>query len=420
MQGGTGKLMGFEYAKRLSPLYIATLFVRTSWGIGSVVLYYYLGVPVDTDRFVFGIVVAGSPLAELITVSPAGVYIDRHGRRKVLVLGLCLGAISLFLFTLTRNAYWAFGVNLIHGVASAFILVSSLALMGDNVHKETRGREMGVFDAMNLFGWVLGFALGFALCELFKPFYAGPFIVAGAILATGFVYAWLFIAETKGRRETHVPVTAILGVIRRKTILLLILPWFSLYVVIGAILAFLPEGQKMVNVPPYLFAAGVFGAGVALMMSQIFYGKQSDKRGRGPIMLVGSIGLSGIMALFGLAILSVPAGTPMDQMMPFIVEELKKYWPVLALFGACALAFGPSALASLVDNADEDKRGVTMALYSFVITLGMTIGPVTVGWLFDHAGPVGVMGFVVAMGACMLSLTLLKYWSDRKESLSRR
>jgi MFS family permease len=408
--------MGFEYAKRLSPLYIATLFVRTSWGIGSVVLYYYLGVPDETSRFLYGIIVAASPAAELVTVSPAGLYIDRHGRRHILILGLGLGALSLFLFTLTKNPYWAFGVNIIHGVASAFILVSSLALMGDNVHQETRGREMGVFDAMNMFGWIMGFALGFALSEFFKPFYAGGLIVAGGILLTGFLYAWVYLAESEVRRQTHLPITAILTVMKRKTILLLILPWFILYIVIGAILAFLPEGQKIVALPPYLFAAGVFGAGVALMISQISYGKKSDKYGRGPIMLVGAVGLTGLMILFGVAILSVPAGTPRDQMMSYIIEELKKYWPVILIFGACALAFGPSALASLVDNADEDKRGTTMAIYSFVITLGMTIGPVVVGWLWDRVGPVGVMGFVILMGACMLVLTLLKYQSDRSKN----
>lgn len=415
MQKETGRAFGLEYAKTLSPLYIATLFVRTSWGIASVVFYYFLGVPNETSRFVFGVIVAASPLAELISVSPAGIYIDRHGRRNVLVFGLGLGALSLFLFTLSKEPFWAFGVNLMHGVASACILVSSLALIGDNVHPETRGREMGVFDAMNMFGWVLGFALGFAFSEFFKSSPAVPFVIAGLILVTGFIYAFISIVEPKDRKSSHVPVTTILSVMKRKSILLLILPWFILYIVIGAILAFLPEGQKMISIDPYLFAAGVFGAGIALMLSQISYGKMSDKHGRGRIMLVGSIGLTGIMVIVGVSFLSVPSNVPLDQIMPYLIKELVKFWPLLAIFGACALAFGPSALASLMDNADEDKRGMTMALYSFVITLGMTIGPIVVGRLFDTVGPGGVMVFVVVMGACMLFLTVLKYWSDKKD-----
>lgn len=409
--------VSFEYAKRLSPLYIATLFVRTSWGIGAIVLYYFLSVgePEGTSRLMFGVVVAASPLAELVCVSPTGIYIDRHGRTRILLVGLGLGALSLFLFPLSRWAPWAFGVNLMHGVASAFILVSSLALMGDYAHRETRGREMGIFDGMNLFGWVLGFALGFALSEFFRWDLRWTFVVAGSILVAGLAYAWMYLVEPADRTASHVPVSALLHLLARRSILLLILPWFILYIVIGAVLAFLPEGQRILDIPPYLFALGVFGAGVGLTLSQFSYGKMSDKYGRGLIMLVGTVGLSGIMALVGVAFLSVPHGLPLDQVMPYLTPALMRFWPLLALFGACALAFGPSALASLVDHADEDKRGMTMSLYSLVITLGMVIGPIVVGQIFDTIGPPGVMLFIVAMGVCMLLLTVVKYLSESRD-----
>ena len=45
-------------------------------------------------------------------------------------------------------------------MASGAILAASLAVVGDRAGSDERGFEMGRFDAMNLFGWIAGYAFG--------------------------------------------------------------------------------------------------------------------------------------------------------------------------------------------------------------------------------------------------------------------
>jgi len=79
------------------------------------------------------------------------------------------------------------------------------------------------------------------------------------------------------------------------------------------------------------------------------------------------------------------------------------------LFGFMALAFGPSALSSLADEAHEHRKGVTMAVYSVVISAGMFIGIPLVAAISDSFGGIGVLVFMIGCAVAMLLLVLLRY-----------
>jgi MFS family permease len=432
---GPGRVEGLAYAARLSPLYIATMFVRVSFGISAVVFFDFLevGHAGGVSFVAFGIVVAASPAAELLSVSPVGVFIDNHGRNRMLLIGLLLAAMSMALAPLSKHPGWAAGIHAMHGVSAAMILVTSLALMGDFAHRESRGREMGVFDAVNVFGWITGFAAGFALVALLEPigYLAFAFVVAGVLLVAACIFGLWRLVEPAERKKSHIPMTATVRLLGQKRILLLVLPWFALYIVIGAALAFLPEGRNTLagSLDPLLFAAGVFGVGLGLTLTQSYFGRLSDQHGRGRLMLIGAIGLGGLMVVLGAATAqSVPSGTPDKEAFSYLLSFLAGgtdpggaahpvnygYLALLGVFGICALAFAPAALASLVDSADESMRGTTMAIYSFVITLGMIIGPIAGGRIYDVFAAIGCMGFVVAMGVMMLFFTVMKSLEERK------
>lgn len=54
-----------------------------------------------------------------------------------------------------------------------------------------------------------------------------------------------------------------------------------------------------------------------------------------------------------------------------------------------ALAFGPSALSSLADETQNNMKGVTMAVYSVVISAGMFIGIPVIAAISDNYGGQG-------------------------------
>lgn len=147
-----------KYLRLLSSLYISTFFIRTSFGIMLATLQIYLGI---TDKLIgFAILSAASPLFELCTVLFIGAAVDRFGRKLILLSGLITGTTFLLILSTTQNLYAVFAINACHGIAAGAILVSSLALLTDCAPSDKRGREMGAFDAVNMLGWITGYAMG--------------------------------------------------------------------------------------------------------------------------------------------------------------------------------------------------------------------------------------------------------------------
>jgi MFS family permease len=82
--------------------------------------------------------------------------------------------------------------------------------------------------------------------------------------------------------------------------------------------------------------------------------------------------------------------------------------PFLAIFGVGSFAFAPAALATLGDFAPERGRGITMGMYSVVMSLGTIIGPLLGGYLLDRHGLVSLFyaGLVILIVAMALAIII--------------
>jgi MFS family permease len=395
------------YLRLLSSLYISTFFIRASFGIMLATLPIYLNI---TTTFIgYGIVAAASPLFEMGTVLFIGAVVDRYGRKIVLLSGLLTAALFLFLLSFTKNLYEIFCINAFHGMAAGAILVASLALLTDYAPENRRGREMGAFDAFNMLGWVVGYAIGALFLEFLKGSLWQTFIVAGAMALFGCVYCLLNITEPKKYDvlSKKIRFDTIIGVLKQRAILLLTLPWFIVFMIIGAVLTFLTvsTSQGVLMISPVFLSAGIGGAGIVLILTQVFYGRLSDRYGRLPIMIIGTIGFVGLMTVIGIGYGLAPSGSAED-----VKNSIIRFWPLLGVFGFMALAFGPSALSSLADEAQEKARGVTMAVYSIVISAGMFVGVPAVAVIFDRYGGPGVLFFMIGCAGAMLALVIARYF----------
>jgi len=121
-------------------------------------------------------------------------------------------------------------------------------------------------------------------------------------------------------------------------------------------------------------------------------------------MVVGTIGFIGVISVIGIGYgLASPASAEN------VKNSIVRFWPFLGVFGFMALAFGPSALSSLADETHEKTRGVTMAVYSIVISAGMFVGVPAVAGIFDRFGGPGVLFFMVGCAAAMMCLMVARY-----------
>lgn len=296
------------FGRMLSALYISTFMIRASFAIMLIAFpVYIIGLK---SYFLFGLVLSSSPLFELITVLGLGAYIDKRGRKRVLLMGLLVGSVALFGLLLTKDAVPLFVINAFHGMSAAAILVASLALLADYAPPERRGKVMGAFDFVNIFGWISGFGIGGLLIDVYRDDIGMTFVIAGAMGLAAFAYALLNISEPKTgtRRVNEISFSMIASVLKQRSVILLIAPWFIIYLLISTMLTFTSKaGTQELGLSGLELGLLLGGGGGVFLVTQVIYGHLSDKYGRTRIMAVGTIGIVGIMLTVGTVFLGAPA-----------------------------------------------------------------------------------------------------------------
>ena len=384
----------------LGAVLTATFFVRFAFGITLAIFAIYLAGRstglTGAEVAVAGSVSALAPVGEFSTVLFSGAAADRWGRFPVLFGGMGGSAILFVAISRTRGVLPLAVATLVFGVASGAILAASLAVIADHSATNVRGYEMGRFDAMNLFGWIAGYAFGIGVAgalpnsQLDLVFLAGAAAILVGLLAGG--------ALARGELFRPGPPTFDFGrVLRnafRSTVLVVTLPWLAIYSLLGTALVFLKPAATGLGIDPQYLALAIAGGGAILVVSQPYFGRLADRTGRTRMMTVGAAG-------FVLVLLCASLLARYGVSTPLLVG--------IGLGTALALAYGPAALAALADLATEQGRATTMAIYSLTISLGMFLGLIASTALYGRYGTVGLYPYFGAIAAVLVGLTALRW-----------
>ncbi len=396
------------YLRLTSSLYIATFAVRVGFAIIFIAFPLYLGAALGS--LASALILSTWPIVEMVAVLAVGATIDRRGRKTVLWTSTLLAGIALFGFTISNNPLWVAMNNGVMGLAAAGILVASLALMADYAPQSKRGREMGVFEFVQMFGWLAGFAIGGVLVELFKDNLAMVFVFAGLLCLFAAGYAFLNVREPRVKSYTTEKLawSHLWSVLRQRSVMLLILPWFLIYLLISAAFTFVFKASfEELALTGYQLAAILAGGGVVILATFVLFGRLSDRLGRAPVMAIGALGMACLMVIVGVMVVTAPE----DGADGAASEHFNQFIAPLAVSGFFAGAFAPSALAALVDVSSTRRRGMTMGVYGFAISLAMATGPIVAGALIDGLGSYGLLVYLAACGLLILLLVFLR-WRD--------
>jgi MFS family permease len=400
------------YLRLMTSLYIATFAVRVAFALVFIAFPLYLGE--DVGYLAYALVLSTWPLVETAMVLLVGANIDRRGRRTTLVVSTGLAAGALGLFMLTDVPAWVAFVNGLMGLAAAGILVSSLALVADYAPENRRGRDMGIFQFVQIFGWLFGFALGGVLVEVFSDRLEMVFMVAATLCAVAAVYAYINVREPLLKRfvTDHLTWSHLMGVLGQRSVVLLVLPWFLIYLLISAMFTFVFKASfEELDLSGFQLTGLLLGVGAIILVTLVLFGRLSDRFGRIPVMVVGAIGMVLLMVTVGLMVVTAPEDGTEAQ----LGDHFNRFIGPLALSAFLAGAFAPSALAALVDVARERRRGMTMGVYSFAISLAMGVGPIISGALIDAWGGWGFMAFLAVCGCLIMTFTVLRWRDTRTE-----
>jgi MFS family permease len=403
------------YVRMLTAVYAALFLIRVAFGVVLVTFPLY----VQQGAGVLGLLSAASPLLELITIFFAPWFIARYGRKGILLTGLALGAVSLYGLALTRNPILLGGIYAVHGVASGFILVTTLAVIATYAQPEHRGREMGIFNFVNIFGLVGGYVAGVALERVFQEQLEYTFVIAGALATLGLLYANRVIrlpAEERSATAERPRFRRTVASMTSGRILLLTLPWLIVWMLVAAVLAFSSRVTDALKVDTGATVVSVLVVGGLLVFAQLFWGRMADRHGKEIIMLVGAAGLMLLMGTVVYAFFSTSASD-----LTGIFDAVLSHRILLAVFLFTALAFAPAGLAAIADEAEGGAEGSAMSAYALTLSLGFIIGPPVVGFIADFDATRGLGGrmivvFFAALAGLLLALVLTHYVRQRRSS----
>jgi MFS family permease len=157
-----------------------------------------VGVPVTA----VGLLLSANRLIRLLTNSLAGYVIERCGRHWPFVLALLLGGVTTVAYGVVYGV-WAFLVaRLLWGTAWSFIRIEGMSTALDMASEETRGRYMGLFQAISRIGSAIALLAGGVFADAIG--FRITFILFGACTCSA---ALLAHVEMRRQRANTIPPT---------------------------------------------------------------------------------------------------------------------------------------------------------------------------------------------------------------------
>lgn len=339
-----------------------------------------------------GLVLALFGVASSITQPLAGRISDRLGRRKILVVaGLVVFGITNVSFVVATSYWHLFVLRVLQGIAAAFTITASLAIVNELSEPWTRGGNMGVYNSFRLIGFGAGPLLASLLLEVGPVSLPGglevtgfeaTFGVAGAAAFVGAILVGRLVEDPEGTRPTTrqlaIRVWDRTGGWGLDTIFALGLTSLVMAVCMALLSAIEPEVNTRLGQGPVLFSIEFVALIAVLAVLQPVVGRASDRRGRKPFILIGMVALIPTTLLQGL---------------------VQAPWEMILVRGlqgvAGALIFAP-ALALAGDYTERGQSGAQLSVLTVAFGLGIAMGQMVAGVFVQY-------GFVVpfALGSAL-------------------
>lgn len=144
-----------------------------------------------------GLALATFAIGNVAAVIPSGFVSDRIGRRKLLIVGLAVSAVSTIAVGFTDSLPIFLAAAFVTGAATGMFISPQQAAVADIVGNKSRGgTAVATFQMMSDFGAILG-SLAVGQIAQYASF-STAFVVSGVILALASV-GWMFAPETHWR-----------------------------------------------------------------------------------------------------------------------------------------------------------------------------------------------------------------------------
>ncbi len=339
-----------------------------------------------------GMMTVAFMLAQFIFAPFMGSLADRFGRKPIILLSLAAFALANvgYLFAATTTAIII--IRAAQGALSAGLYPSAMAMVGDLMPENQRGRWVGIISASYAAGFIFGPLLGGILYDGWG--YAAAFIFSAVLGALSCIAALIFVHETRPGKSKPITITRPRLALHDRDYSWLPQPLTMLSAVLfvdfAVVFAFaFVEPQMIFTMYDDLgwstiqFGILVGAYGITAAVGQAVAGPISDKFRRFPIIVTGIL----LNALFYVGLIM------------FTEFAILVLTAVVAGLGEALLM--PALSAYYLDIATPEHRSRVMGLKESAAAGGGVIGPLLITVLAGVITPAQV--YWIAFGITLIS-----------------
>lgn len=320
-----------------------------------------------------GMVAAVSAFTGIVVSIPAGMFSDRWGRRRMLLISATIFSTAPFFYLLVTKLWHLAIIRFYHGFATALFIPVAMALVSDLFH-EGRGERMGLFSASTLLGRFLAPAAGGtiigALALNQAVSYKAVYLVCGA---SGIVALLLSsrIPKAPGVENKHMEWKKTFQIFKRvisKNILTTSMVEASVLFAYGTFETFLPLYSISIGLSAYQVGIFLSAQVITLALTKPLMGRFSDRHGREPQIFAGALIGAACIGTFSL---------------------FRSFLPLLVLsiaFGLSLSIVTSATSAFVADLSSIEARGSAMGLLGSIMDMGHTTGPLVSGIIATFFG----------------------------------
>ncbi|HVU70025.1 MAG TPA: MFS transporter [Ktedonobacteraceae bacterium] len=182
-----------------SPLFLMALTIFIDFtGFGLVIpLLPFWAERLGANSFEVGLILTTYALAQFICTPMLGALSDRYGRRRIILISLCIEALSFALTALSTSLPMLLIARVVGGIGASNI-GSAQAVVSDVTPPEKRAAGMGAIGAAIGMGFVVGPALGGAFSSQGGTL---PFWIALGLALINALLVLLLLPETRKKQE---------------------------------------------------------------------------------------------------------------------------------------------------------------------------------------------------------------------------
>lgn len=318
-----------------------------------------------------GYLVAAFAVAQLLMSPLAGRWVDRYGRKKIIIIGLFLFGVSELVFGLGTNVSAFYISRILGGISAAFIMPGVTAYVADITSVEERSKAMGYISAAISTGFIIGPGIGGFIAEygIRLPFFFAAAVAILACISSIFILKEPLTKAQLAEISTNAKQTNFISDLKRSLNPLYFIAFIIVFVLAFGLSAYetvfsLFSDHKFGFTPKDIAAiitiSSIFGVVVQVFM----FGKMVD--------ILGEKKLIQLCLIIG-AILAVAS------------TVISSYLAVLVVTCFIFLAFDllRPALTTFLSKAAGKEQGFVAGMNSTYTSLGNIVGPAMGGMLFD-------------------------------------